>query len=155
MAEQYWAACRATPGREHVVRSEIEKINRGAFLPTFARTWVSDGKVSARETALIPGYVFFRTDAEGWGVVKSIEGVQGVLTYDSGDEKRIAKRVTDDEMTRLVLDHATGDCDLIEAQIRIEPLRNSHNSSRRPRPSKRIRARKNKNVIPADMGVAA
>lgn len=139
MAEQYWAACRATPGREHVVRAEIEKIDRGAFLPTFARTWVSEGKVSARETALIPGYVFFRTDAEGWGVVTSIECVQGVLTYDSGDEKRIAKRVAPDDMARLVLGHATGAHNSIGAWL--TPQRKERGSSRKPRPGKRIRMR--------------
>jgi transcriptional antiterminator NusG len=141
MAKQYWAACQTMPGREHVVRSEIEKIDRGAFLPTFARTWVSEGKVSARETALIPGYVFFRTDAEGWGVVAGIEGVQGVLTYDSSDEKRIAKPVAHGDMARLVLGHATGAHNSIGAWL--VPQRKERGSSRKPRPSKRIRVRTN------------
>lgn len=136
MAEQIWAAARAMPGREHVIRGEIEKANHGAFLPTYARTWISDGKVSARESALMPGYVFFKTDPEGWGHVSNIDGVQDVLAYSSG----VAKRVTDDEMMRLVLGHASGDGDRIEAPIRFEPPRRERKKcSRKPRRSRRIR----------------
>jgi hypothetical protein len=47
MAEQYWASCRTFTGREHVVRAKIEELDRGAFLPTYVRSWVSGGKLSA------------------------------------------------------------------------------------------------------------
>jgi hypothetical protein len=59
MAEQYWGACRTFTGREHVVRAKIEEMDRGAFLPTFVRSWVAGGKLSVAERPAVPGYVFF------------------------------------------------------------------------------------------------
>jgi hypothetical protein len=139
MADQYWAACRATPGREHLVRSEIEKLNHGAILPTYARTWISDGKVSCRETVLMPGYVFFRTEPKGWGAVSNIAGVEGVLSYVTKADDVMAKRVSDVEMARLIVGDFTGDHDCIQTDPTSE--RRERVRRRRPRPGKRIKKR--------------
>lgn len=148
MAEQYWAACRTVPGREHIVRAEIEKTERGAFLPTFARSWISDGKISARESVLMPGYVFFKTDAQGWGGVSAIDGVHDVLSYSTADDRHLAKRVSDQDMLRLTLGHATGDYNRIDAPITCElPVRRERKSSRKPRCSNRIRNHR-RNTVP-------
>jgi transcriptional antiterminator NusG len=134
MAEQqYWAACQTMPGQEHVIRAEIEKIERGAFLPTFARTWVTNGKISAGERPLVPGYVFFQTDQEDWGGIQDIEGVQRVLVNES-----LAMRVSDADMRRLVLGHVTGEHN--DYRVQVARDRRARGNSRRPRPSKRARA---------------
>lgn len=141
MSEQYWGVCQTAAGREHMVRAKIEAGDRGAFLPTIAKTWVADGKLSAGERPALAGYVFFRTGPRTWPAVEDIEGVQQVLTLDvpDGDNvRRVAKRVTDVEMARLVLGHATGAHNSIGASI-YTGKRRDRVRRRRPRPGKRIR----------------
>lgn len=133
MAEQFWAACQTMPGREHLIRSDIEDAGRGAFLPTMARTWVRDGKLCATEAPSMPGYVFFRTTGEDWPVVSNIEGVQQVLLNDGRP-----MMVSAGDMARMVLGHATGAHNRLEARLdrsRAERRKNS----RKPRPGHRIR----------------
>lgn len=133
MAEQYWAACQTMPGREHLIRADIEDAGRGAFLPTLARTWVRDGKICATEAPAVAGYVFFRTTPDDWGQVSNIEGVQRVLVNDG-----IAMRVSHGDMARMVLGHATGVHNRIEAWPTGE-RRQRNKNSRKPRPGKRLR----------------
>lgn len=130
--QQYWGACQTMPGREHLIRADIEEGGRGAFLPTLARTWVRDGKLCATESPAVAGYVFFRTTPEGWGQVSNIEGVQRVLVNDG-----IAMRVSNADMARMVLGHATGEHNRIDARPAAE--RKQRGKSRKPRPGKRLR----------------
>lgn len=123
------------PGREHVIRFEIEKAERGAFLPTFTRSWVTNGKLSCGERPVIPGYVFFRTDRDSWGCIQAIEGVQQVLT-----NQNCAMRVSEADMIRMVIGHAANDHQ--DHRVRLVSERRVRNSSRKPRPGKRIRERK-------------
>jgi transcription antitermination factor NusG len=136
MAEQFWAACQAMPGLEHRIRADIEESGRGAFLATLARTWVRDGKLCATEAPAVPGYVFFRATDEDWGAVSSIEGVQRVLVNDG-----LAMRVNHTDMARMVIGHATGEHNRLEA--RIARAKAERKKSRKPRPGNRIRQRKN------------
>lgn len=136
MAEQYWAACQTVTGREHIVRAEIEKMDRGAFLPTYVRSWVTDGKLSVGERAAVPGYVFFRAHPDDWSAVQDIDDVINVLS--NGDQ---AMRVSPDDMARLVIGHASGAHNRFEARLSA-PKRDRRNS-RKPRPSKRARFRSN------------
>jgi transcription antitermination factor NusG len=136
MAEQYWAACQTMPGREHLIRADIEEGGRGAFLPTLARTWVRDGKLCATEAPAVAGYVFFRTTPDGWGQVSNIEGVQRVLVNDG-----LAMRVSNDDMARMVLGHAMGEHNLLEAHV--ARVKAGRRRSKKPRPCKRIRVRDN------------
>ncbi|WP_458760533.1 transcription termination/antitermination protein NusG [Afipia sp. TerB] len=133
MPEQYWAACQTITGREHVVRAEIERMERGAFLPTMVRSWVSDGKLSVAERAAVPGYVFFRAQPDDWSPVQDIDGVIGVLA--NGDR---AMRVSPDDMARLLIGHATGAHNRFEARLS-SGGRRDRKKYRRPRPSKRAR----------------
>lgn len=137
MAEQYWAACQTMPGTEHLIRADIEESNRGAFVPTLARTWMRDGKLCATETPSLPGYVFFRATPDDWGAVSSIEGVQRVLVNDG-----LPMRVSSADMARMVLGHATGAHNRIEAVINSD-RKSRRKNSRKPRPGNRIRDRKN------------
>lgn len=135
MAEQYWAVCRTFTGREHVVRAKIEEMDRGAFIPTFVRSWVSGGKMSAAERSAVPGYVFFRSGRDDWPPVQGVDGVIGVLL--NGDR---AMRVSPAEMTKLMLDHASGSNDRFDGCISM-PARSGRRNSRKPRQSKRARMR--------------
>jgi transcriptional antiterminator NusG len=132
MGEQYWAACQAMPGREHLVRAAIEEADRGAFVPTLARTWIRDGKLSATEAAAVPGYVFFRATDDDWGSVNSIDGVKVLVNNGA------AMRVGHMDMARMVLGHATGAHNRIEAYPASE-RRSRTKNSRKPRPGKRLR----------------
>lgn len=132
--EQYWAACQTITGREHIVRAEIEKLDRGAFLPTYVRSWATDGKLSVGERAAVPGYVFFRAQPDDWSPVQDIDGVIGVLA--NGDR---AMRVSHDDMARMVIGHAIGAHNRFEA--RLSPQKRGRRNSRKPRPSKRARLR--------------
>lgn len=130
----YWAACRAFSNRVHWLRREIEKTNHGTFLPTYVRVWASDGKLSMRERALMPGYLFFMTEGDKWGEVKNVEGVFEVLSNNGR-----ASRVSDSEMQRMVLGHILGDTNDINLdglERRRSPRRKR---ARRPRRSKRAR----------------
>lgn len=133
----HWAVCQTFSSRVHRVRPEIEKIDRGTFLPTYARVWSSDGKLSIRERLLMPGYLFFVTKPEDWGAVKNVDGVYRVLT--NGER---ASRVTDSEMHRMVLDHALGrhnDVDLAGLDRERAGV-TGRRRQRKPRASKRARS---------------
>lgn len=130
----YWAVCRAYSNRVCWLRPEIEKTNHGTFLPTYVRVWASDGKLSMREKALMPGYLFFLTNEDDWGAVKNVEGVFDVLSNNGK-----ASRVSDDEMHRMVMGHILGDAN----DINLDGLERVYNPrrrrSRRPRASRRAR----------------
>ncbi len=81
------------PGREHVVRAEIEKSERAAFVPTAAEPGLTGSwKISSSEVPAVAGYVFFLTHPDEWADVREIDGVQRILV----DGKSMnAKRVGD------------------------------------------------------------
>jgi transcription antitermination factor NusG len=136
-----WAVCQALSSRVHRVRPEIEKIDRGTFVPTFARVWASDGKLSARERQLFPGYLFFVCGPEDWGAVAGVDGVYRVLTNDGSDGKRRASLVPEADMQRLVIGHATGAFNEIDLRGLERPSSKTTRRRKRTRsrPSKRAR----------------
>lgn len=137
--EPYWAVCRAFSNRVHWLRPEIEKTGHGTFMPTYVRVWASDGKLSIRERALMPGYLLFKTEPKLWGEVKNVEGVYEVISNNGK-----ASKVTDAEMHRLVMGHILGEANEIDLEG-LERQHRRHRSkrerARRPRPGKRIRAK--------------
>jgi transcription antitermination factor NusG len=134
MSGEHWAVCQALSSRVHRVRPEIEKIDRGTFLPTYARVWASGGKLSARERQLFPGYLFFRTEPDNWGEVAAVDGVYRVLTKPG----ELAARVTDAEMNRIVLDHVSGRHNEVDLSG-LEQQR-KRRRGRKPRASRRARS---------------
>jgi hypothetical protein len=94
-----------------------------------------DGKPCSREYPLLPGYGFFHTAPFGWGDVAMIDGVCRVLSDGAGN----AKRVSDGDMARLVLEHATGLHNRIEVQRAADGQFSRKKRYRRPRRSKRAR----------------
>lgn len=132
--ETYWAVCRTFSFRVHRVMPEIEKTNHGTFLPTYARVWSSRGKLSARERVLFPGYLFFQTTPKGWADVRDVEGVYEVLA-----QGEMASRVTDAEMQRMVIAHATRAHDEVSGEGLERIASTRRRKGRRPRQSKRAR----------------
>lgn len=133
MTEQYWAVCQMISGQERKVRAEIEKLERGTFLPAFMRTRVTRGRKADHALASMPGYVFFRTDAMGWSQVRRIEGVHRVLVSNEA-----AVPVPFGDMVRMVLQDYCGD--LNDAIVVAPPAPVGRRRSRKPRPSKRARS---------------
>jgi transcription antitermination factor NusG len=133
--EPHWAVCRTFSFRVHRVRPEIEKTNHGTFLPTYARAWVRDGELCIRERLLMPGYLFFMTEPEGWADVRDVEGVHSVLSNNGR-----ASKVLPGEMLRLVVDHATGAHNSATLDGLNRRQRTKRERARRPRASKRARA---------------
>lgn len=142
MAEQsYWAVAQTVSKMEHIVRREIEKTDRGAFLPTYAKCWKVDDRDYRKEYPLLTGYVFFLTGPDDWAGVPDLNGVYRVLSTANWTPCR----VTDSEMTRLTMSHINRDHDRI-AEPRFTKyyrpiVRPKRKSSRKPRPGNRIRAR--------------
>jgi hypothetical protein len=131
-----WAVCQTFSNQVHRVRPEIEKANRGTFIPTYARFWGKGGLPWSTERPLLPGYLFFQTEPDAWGEVKNIDGVCSVIT--NGGH---ASPVRDTEMHRLVLDHAMGVHNRFEGGV-ADTGRKRVGKRRRPRASKRARAAK-------------
>jgi transcription antitermination factor NusG len=134
MSGEHWAVCQALSNRVHRVRPEIEKIDRGTFLPTYARVWSSGGKLSARERQLFPGYLFFRTGERDWGAVANVDGVYRVLL--NGE---CAARISDDDMQRMVLDHVNGTHNEVDLGGLDRARSEKRRRQRKPRASKRAR----------------
>lgn len=134
MSEPHWAVCRTFSFRVHRVRPEIEKTDHGTFLPTYARAWVRDGELCIRERLLMPGYLFFMTEPEGWADVRDVDGVHQVLSNNGR-----ASRVLPEEMLRLVIDHATGIHNSAALDGLNQRQRTKRERARRPRASKRAR----------------
>lgn len=145
MQQGYWAVAQTITTMEHLVRREIEKTNRGAFLPTKARFWKVDGREYAKEVPALGGYVFFMTNGEDWAGIPDIHGVYGVLA----NPDRTPMRVSPAEMARMEIQHATGDLNETLPPRYTKYYRPSADQGlrygrkvgrrRKPRPGKRIR----------------
>ena len=129
-----WSVAQIYSKRAHLIRREVEEMGYCTFTPTFAKRWISEGKVSSREAALLPGYLIFQTDPQRWGSVAPVEGVIRVLNCDG-----LASPVRDIEMYRLVVESAMGVHDALEVPaVAEQPVRRRR---RRSRPSKKARMR--------------
>ncbi|MDB5550812.1 MAG: transcription antitermination protein nusG [Rhizobium sp.] len=131
-SKRRWAVCQTFSNQVHRVRPEIEKANRGTFIPTYARFWGKGGLPWSTERPLLPGYLFFQTEPDAWGEVKNIDGVCAVIT-NAGH----ASPVGDAEMHRLVLDHAMGVHNQFEGGVPAQKRQSRRR--RRPRPGRRTR----------------
>jgi len=136
----YWTVAQTVPKMEHIVRREIEKTNRGAFLPTCARFWKVDGREYAKERPLLTGYVFFMTSGYDWAGVPDIPGVYRV----PANPDQTPMRALVPEIIRLMLAHAGGDYNEEMPPRYTKYYRGSidqpkrKRGRRRPRPSKRL-----------------
>jgi transcription antitermination factor NusG len=136
LPREHWAVCRTFSNRVRWVRPEIEKTNHGTFMPTYVRVWASDGKLSCRERALMPGYLFFfLPDPDRWSEVKNVEGVFDVISNNGR-----ASKVTEQEINRLVLGHIRGEYNDINLDGLERTRGPRRQRQRRPRASKRARA---------------
>lgn len=129
--QQRWGVARVFSKRAHRISQELADLSVGTFQPTYVRRWYVDGKLSAKERPLLPGYMLVHV-GEDWGELRDVEGVYGVLA-NAGR----ASRVTEQEMARLTLGHASGAWNEIQA-VPAERKRYSRRR-RRPKPGKRAR----------------
>lgn len=136
----YWAVAQTVSKMEHIVRRDIEKGGHGAFLPTLARHWKIDGIEYAKEIPVMGGYVFFMTASRDWAGIPDIHGVYRVLSNPNGS----AKSVSEAEMARIVIAHASGQHNRTDAPrftkyYRPDRVRISRRKNRKPRPGNRLR----------------
>ena len=94
----YWAVAQTVSKMEHLVCRDIEKTHHGAFLPTYARFQMIDGRQHCKERPVFTGYVFFMTAEDDWAGIPDIHGVYRVPFNPNGS----AQRVLDSEMKRMV-----------------------------------------------------
>lgn len=133
--QQYWAVAQTVSKMEHVVRRDIEKTSHSAFVPTYAKRRKVDGCDYVKEHPLFTGYVFFLTKRDDWAGIPDIHGVYRVLPCG----------VRPAEMVRLLVEHSTNAHDRTEAArftryYRPPTKKAIRHRSRKPRPSKRLRA---------------
>lgn len=131
----YWAACYTDVGAECKARDGIEVLDRGTFLPTFARVYYSGGRRKAFERPILNRYILValrdRQD-EAWSSINHVEGVHKVLCNDG-----FPCRVADRDVVSLMMAHVSGACNSVQhrdAQGRFS--RRQRNPSRRRRPRK-------------------
>jgi transcription antitermination factor NusG len=130
-----WAACYTRPTVEHKVRSGIEAEGFGAFLPTFARVWYAKGHKFSREQPLLTRYVLVQTDDSErfWNVVRAMPEVHSVLMNAGA-----ISGVKGEEVAGLMLAHATGAYNVIQARDNAGRFARKHrHRRRRPRHGKR------------------
>lgn len=132
--EPYWAACQIVSHQAHLIRADIEKANHGTFIPTYVRVKYVKGTKYAQELPLLPGYLFFMTEPDQWSEVANINGVLDVLA-----DGLVPRRVTDEEMSRLTLEHAMGMHNNIQSGY--QPRKKNSRRRRRPRHGKALRTR--------------
>ena len=125
-----WGVVQIMSKRARWIQRDIAAHERDTFQPTFKRRWFVDGKESEKQCALMPGYMFFELNQDGWGPVAEVEGVLRVLGG--------AMPVGEQEFNRLWLGSKMGEWNDIEASISVPSERRRRR--RRPRPSKRARA---------------
>lgn len=103
----YWAACYTEPQAEPIARREIEGINIGTFVPSFAKCSRIHGKVRQRRLPILPGYVFVWLEEgdDRWGKIQHIERASIRVLTNAGEPSR----VTPAEMDRLLNAHVMGD----------------------------------------------
>lgn len=134
-----WAVAQTVTKMEHIALRDIEKTNHGAFVPTYAKHWKVDGRQYSKEYPLLHGYVFFLTKPDNWAGIPDIHGVYRVLSTVDWTPCR----VTEKEMARLVMNSALNRYAEIAPPRYTKYYRPSERpkrkSSRKPRPSRRIR----------------
>lgn len=128
-AEPYWTACQIISHRGHLIRADVEKADHGTFVPTYVRVKYVKGTKYAQELPLLPGYLIFQTEPDQWSEVANIDGVLDVLA-----DGLVPRRITDDEMSRLTLEHAMGMHNSIQSGY--QPRQRNSRRRRRPRPSR-------------------
>lgn len=127
MNGQHWTVCQVLSTRAHLIRADIERAGKGVFCPTYASVRYVDGKRSATERQLLPGYLFVCTD----GPQDFYDGYGNRVARTIG---RIAGKSDEAALERLVLGHVTGAFNEVAQPAATERRRTRR---RRPRPGKR------------------
>lgn len=108
----YWAVCYTEPRCEIKGRDGVQGLERGAFLPTFVTTYMHRGRLRTTEQPILKSYLLVALngiDDEAWSAIGHLDGIQRVITNNCKPAK-----VSDHEVSRLMLDHVTGANDRIQ-----------------------------------------
>lgn len=134
----YWAACYTDVAAERKARDGIEGLGRGTFLPTFAKIYCAGGRRKAFERPILNRYLLVALegqDDEAWSEIKHVEGVHDVLTNFG-----VPSRVSEQEVSRLMLAHVFGSFNSIQARTINGRFARSKRRRARPRAGKKARS---------------
>lgn len=116
----YWTAAYTKPSTERKVQKGIEELGFGTFLPTFARGWydIRARRIKAREYPLCTRYIFVCLDENSkWGRINNVDGIDRVMTSSRlGFEEKNPIRISEREVARMMLSHAMGEHNQIQAR---------------------------------------
>jgi transcription antitermination factor NusG len=135
----YWTVAYTSPGAERKARDGIQALDRGTFVPTFAKVWYREGRKNSFERPLLSRYVLFalnHADDPIWGEINHVDGVQRVLAHNG-----VPANASEIEIGRLMLGHATGAYNQIQYRDAGGRFRKQKRRRPRPRPGKRVRGR--------------
>ena len=128
-----WGVARIWTKRARRIVEEVGRGDREVFHPYYERQWISaDGKPSHKTSALMPGYLFVKTDGT---TPKDERGrdIEGLICVLSG-------ALRDGEYERIRRGCDLGHYD--DRPIKVaEAAENRPRKRRKPRPSKRARVR--------------
>lgn len=134
----YWTACYTEPRAEYKARQGVETLDRGACLPTFVRRHIHRGRLRATERPILQRYLLVALegpDDEAWSAINHIVGVHHVLTNNSKP-----CRVSEPEVARLMLAHATGAHNVTQARAANGRYDKKRRRRARPRAGKKARS---------------
>jgi transcription antitermination factor NusG len=140
----YWTAAYTSVNAEIKARDGIEALDRGTFIPTFAKVYYKDGRKKAFERPILNRYILValrgRDDA-AWSQIAHVEGVTRLIgNYDDGGQL-IPSPVAPKEIERLMWAHMTGALNNIQHRAANGRFTKPKVRRARPRAGKKVRSR--------------
>lgn len=139
----YWTCCYTDVGAERKARDGIEALDRGTFLPTFAKVYYAAGRKKAFERPILNRYILVALHGKqdpAWSEVAHVEGVHKVIcTFDDAFQP-VPSRVAESEVERLMLMHMTGALNSVQHRSANGRFVKPRRRRARPRAGKKARS---------------
>lgn len=135
MSDIYWAACHTDVGAERKAQKGIEGLGRGTLLATYAKSTRCKDHIRPLLNRYVLVALLGHEDAV-WSEVNGVDGVNRVLTNNDKPS-----RVADREVASLMIAHATGAYNSIQARSSGGRFGRNKRRRARPRAGKKVRNR--------------
>lgn len=138
----YWVCCYTVPGGERKARDGIEALDRGTFLPTFAKVYYAGGRKKAFERPILNRYILVALHDKGdpaWSQVAHVEGVHKVICTFGDAFQPVPSRVAEKEVERLMLMHMSGALNSVQGRASNGRFVKPRRRRARPRAGKKAR----------------
>jgi transcription antitermination factor NusG len=133
MTELFWAACYTGVGTERKARAGIEALGRGTILATFAKST----RCKDHERPLLSRYLLVALHGSQdhiWSIINDVDGVDRVLVNNGKPS-----RVTEPEVAEVMMAHATGAFNSVQARSSGGRFGKKRRRRARPRAGKKAR----------------